>query len=525
MESSQFGGSDQRRHLGNLIQPAAEITALMALPPCSDYVDIPLGSPQPRSDLSLSSRPSVGCADLALAPPPSAVGTGLAPPPSAVGTGLAPPPSAVGTGLAPPPSAVGTNQTMALAPAPSAGVNSVLAPSANMVNVQTNPPHVSNPGVALNPTPFCQTTIPTYYSAATPTVGATLGGGSTPGWTGIVSGYDGTTPVEGDGKVLPPPPAQPPAPAAVTIADSTKWIFPPITEDAAKKAFLKYAKNKCCYGRGPARELTVQEFRTFDIYRYRLETFTESRACKWVTESYMGQAVDSAVYGPAPQPWDIAVEIPPLFKDVMHKMPIPHTASLKTCPRCMGMGRAVCPKCHGTGRVQCWVCQGSGRRLQMEMCHNCYGNGAESCRMCHNNYGPCMGCSGNGQILNYIQLTIAWKNNIFEFIGEHNSEFPNKLFQDVNGEKIFTDEQVLVPPLINTPVSSINNASQNALDQHHTQFSSSCRVLRQRQTVEWLPLAKLQYKWKEIESNFFVYGKGHKVHTTTYPAKCCCAVM
>lgn len=338
-----------------------------------------------------------------------------------------------------------------------------------------------------------------------------------------IPGYEGMGSNDG-GKFLPPP--QPgPIPGTVPTPANTSWIIPSISEDDARNALMDYAKNKCCYRSTPAEEMDFHELRPFNTYRYRLETFTESRTCKWVTKPYTGQAVDSPVFGIPPQPWDIPIQIPAMFKDDEINMPVPHTSSLKACPQCLGICRTVCKKCHGTGRVRCWVCNGTGRRFD-DVCHHCRGQGTESCTTCHSTrYERCVGCSGRGQILNYIELTVTRKNNIHEFVADHNSEFPTELFKKVNGEKIFMDEQLLLPPLVNFPALSINQASQNALQNHHAQFSSTSRMLRQRHCIEWLPLTKVEYIWRGNRYDYFVYGKENKVYTDNYPQKCCCVIM
>ncbi|XP_073447609.1 protein SSUH2 homolog isoform X2 [Aquarana catesbeiana] len=154
----------------------------------------------------------------------------------------------------------------------------------------------------------------------------------------------------------------------------------------------------------------------------------------------------------------------------------------------------MCLKCHGTGRAQCMWCNGRGRRMQMELCQHCYGNGTER------------------------------KNNVFEFITDQNSEFSSDLFRNVKGEKLVMDEQSKVSGITDFPDPTIIEVSQNALEQHWTRFSS-CRVLRQRQSVERLPLTRVQYCWKEKQLSYFVYGTESKVFVQNYPKKCCCVVM
>ncbi|KAG8547970.1 hypothetical protein GDO81_027015 [Engystomops pustulosus] len=175
--------------------------------------------------------------------------------------------------------------------------------------------------------------------------------------------------------------------------------------------------------------------------------------------------------------------------------------------------------------MKCGDCNGSGKRSEEE-CMNCNGTGSMGCRTCNQtNVQTCPGCSGKGQVMTFIELTVTWKNNIYEFIPDHHSEFPTDLFKKVTGEKMYVDEQILVPPVINFPEPSINQNSQTAVQQHYSQYMSTCRILKQRHSIEWLPLTKVEYMWRGKRYDYFVYGKENEVYTDNYPQKCCCAVM
>ncbi|KAM4722798.1 protein SSUH2 homolog [Rhinophrynus dorsalis] len=398
-------------------------------------------------------------------------------------------------------------------------MNPAMAPMANYA-VSMNPSMAPSPYPPMN---MAGPTTPLLFGQAADGIAAPTAPPADQ--LGPMSGYEGMGTGDGSGKYLPPPPpGLIPSPVEPPPSNSN-WTIPSITEAVARDALLEHAQNKCCYGTSPAKEMVIKELQPFNTYRYRLETFTESRACEWVTKPHDGKVVDSQAFGPPPLPWDVPVQVPTLFKDEETKMPVPHTSSLKTCPQCLGMGKTVCEKCHGTGRVQCWVCNGSGRCSGSDECTTCHGNGTTSCNACTNTFQTCKGCTGKGQVLNYIQLGITWKNNVFEFVADHHSEFPTDLFKKVRGDVIFTDENILVPPLVNFPEPSINTASQNALQQHHTQFASSSRILRQKHTIEWLPLTKVEYSWKEKQYSYFVYGKENKVHTKDYPVTCCCCTL
>ncbi|KAM9325322.1 protein SSUH2 homolog [Gastrophryne carolinensis] len=342
-----------------------------------------------------------------------------------------------------------------------------------------------------------------------------------PQFTGI-PGYEG---VDGAGKFLPPPPpVVGPGPDSLPTP-TNNWTIPSISQETAKQALLDYANGQCCYGSSPAEEMEIQQMKPFNTYRYRLETFTEHRSCESVNKPLTSDKLDGPGNGPAPQPWDIILEPPSLFHDETKKMPVPHTTSKKQCQECNGKGKIICSKCNGNGQVKCDSCNGSGRGAGEE-CSNCNGSGTRGCPTCNQtNVQTCPGCSGKGQVMTYIELTVTWKNNLYEFIPDHHSEFPTDLFKKVTGEKIFTDEQFLVPPLATFPEASINQASQTGVQQHYSQFVSTCRILKQRHSIEWLPLTKVEYNWKGKSCSYFVYGRENRVETKDYPSTCCCVIL
>ncbi|XP_018410715.1 PREDICTED: protein SSUH2 homolog [Nanorana parkeri] len=326
-----------------------------------------------------------------------------------------------------------------------------------------------------------------------------------------IPGYEGMSD-DGSGKFLPPPPVVGPGPDALPTPSNKDWTIPSITQEMAKQALLDYVSGQCCYGSSPVEEMEIQQMKPFNTYRYRLETFTESRSCEWVTKPLTNDKLDGPSNGPAPQPWDIILEPPALFHEETKKQSIPHTSSKKECEECHGKGKIICQKCNGNGRVKCETCNGTGRSAGEE-CSNCMGTMSQGCKTCNQtNVQTCPGCAGKGQVVSYIEMTVAWKNNLYEFIPAQNSEFPTDLFKKV-------------PPLVNFPDASINQASQTAVQQHYSQFISSCRILKQRQTIEWLPLTKVEYNWKGKSCKYFVYGRENKVETKDYPSTCCCVIL
>ncbi|XP_078517798.1 protein SSUH2 homolog [Lissotriton helveticus] len=335
-----------------------------------------------------------------------------------------------------------------------------------------------------------------------------------------VPGYEGVG--GGDGIWLPPPPM--PALPIDVPAPNIEWSITSITEDTAKEAFLKYAGSKCCYSKGPAKDMLLKDLQPFNTYRYRLETFTESRNTGWKNVPYNGEPVDS-MGGPPPLPWDIPVPVPEMFKHAEEHIKVPRTASVKACDKCLALGQTICTKCNGAARLPCTVCRGTGKNVD-DQCSHCNGIGNQSCSSCSGQGRVnCEVCHGKKNLLCYIELKVTWQNNVKEFLADQSCGFPNERFKKVTGKPLFTDEQFMVYPVVSFPVASINQASKEAIEKHRSEFSSNARILKQKHTIELIPLTKVNYSWKGNPNSYFVYGVENKVFTDSYPATCCCSVM
>ncbi|KAM3846476.1 protein SSUH2 homolog isoform 2-T2 [Vipera latastei] len=300
------------------------------------------------------------------------------------------------------------------------------------------------------------------------------------------------------------------------------------SEQEIKDAFLQYTATKFFYRSAPAKHLKVQKLTPLNTYRYRLETFTESRDTHLASECYYGGFVDSADVAPQPTPWEIPVDPPPLFTDCEMHIPVPHSYSLGNCQNCNGRGAITCQSCQGKGKKKCPCCNGSGfNSSEFTSCSWCSGSGNNRCFSCHGNGGHmCYRCDCKGILLYHTELSITWKNNILEHIADKKSEVPVYHLQEATGRKILSDEHNLVRPIIDFPESSIQDYSRTSIVQHKMMFASDeHRILKQRQTVELVPLTKVKYEWKGKPYSFCVFGNENKVYSEDYPAKCWCSIL
>ncbi|XP_053154743.1 protein SSUH2 homolog [Hemicordylus capensis] len=306
--------------------------------------------------------------------------------------------------------------------------------------------------------------------------------------------------------------------------------IPRMTEDMARNMLRSFVHSKCCYGNRAAEELVIQELKQQTFYRYRLETFNETRLSEWNFEPYTNNLVDGPQNGSSPRLWDINVQGPLMFQEDTKKCRVPHSSLVKECHKCHGRGRYKCSGCHGAGRMRCVTCSGAKHKTKhqkhqkhQKRCQMCSGTGRKRCSTCSGRGNKtCATCQGEKKLLHFIQLLITWKNNVYEFISEHQSKFPRELLSKAIGENIFKDENTLVYPLVGFPYPEISLASQRAIAEHNAAFTSTSRILQQRQTIELIPVTEVHYQYAGKTYLYYVYGMENKVHALDYPERYCC---
>ncbi|XP_023667116.1 protein SSUH2 homolog [Paramormyrops kingsleyae] len=325
-----------------------------------------------------------------------------------------------------------------------------------------------------------------------------------------IPGYDGV----GGGGFLPPPPI-PANPFPQPEPHNVDCCVPPLTEEAARSALKEYVSGHCCYGSDPVNDGKITEMKAFNTYRYRLETFTESRSTEWSQEPYTGQSVDAHIQM-APTPWNIPAQPPEMFKDTTKDIKVPNTSSLKDCDTCHANGTIKCTICEGSGKRHLGVSSSDGDNSVAEStCLDCSGKGTQECKT----------CKGKGKLVVYINLKVKWTNNKSDYTMEQSSGLKSDTISTVSGKKLLEDTKLLVYPVMGFPDAQLNHESERLVREHQAQYSQTARILQQRQTIEYIPISKVTYTWKERPLSYIVYGNEHKVYTNDYPATCCCTIL
>uniref|UniRef100_A0A3Q4BF58 Uncharacterized protein n=1 Tax=Mola mola TaxID=94237 RepID=A0A3Q4BF58_MOLML len=307
---------------------------------------------------------------------------------------------------------------------------------------------------------------------------------------GNVPGYEGT--VGGGAYDNQPIPAGGNAYASLCLCCS----IPSLPEDVAQEAFKSFASSQCCYSEAPAKNGVITNMEVFNTYRYRLETFTESRSTEWATKPHEGELADFYTQT-APRPWEVQATPPSHFTNHTEEIRVPYTSSIQE----INHGKKICPSQNVRQCVTCLcVC------VCVCVCR---------CTECDQGMKECETCKGKLRVLTYIKLKVT-----FEDIMKTNIHALETLMTKDTFSSHFQ-----VYPLLGFPNTAIVEASERLVREQQSKYTQNSRILQQRQTVELIPVTKVNYKWKGDSHVYYVYGNENKVSADNYPATCCCVIQ
>ncbi|KAG2471116.1 SSUH2 protein, partial [Polypterus senegalus] len=367
----------------------------------------------------------------------------------------------------------------------------------------------------------------------------------------VIPGYEST----GTFDDLPPPqpgfgvPGQNPNPPV------PHWNIPSISEDVAKEVFIDYASSKCCYGTRPAKELVFTDLQPYNTFRYRLETFTESRSTEWAYEPYrvsrmvrapkmttgkrklktLSIAEQVTVIRAVEKGDKKTVEIAEQFgiptstlsTFLKEKEKILKLYSEKSCGHQKRMRECEYPVIEQY--ILKWFVQARDRNVPINgkllqkldvfrssdeieeiderdaSAHRCQaknvtlameGEKSDAVTAVDGEryavhralaQDTVKGNDAHGAMeldaedaLGVVEVDIkpVKKNQIYEHVPNRCPDFPIKLFEKVNGDKFFVDENIFVYPIVGFPDEEICEASKKGNQEHLAKFSKM-RILQQ----------------------------------------------
>ncbi|CAD5218636.1 unnamed protein product [Bursaphelenchus okinawaensis] len=152
----------------------------------------------------------------------------------------------------------------------------------------------------------------------------------------------------------------------------------------------------------------------------------------------------------------------------------------------------------------CLFCQGRG----IKDCHHCKGQGKKTCSY----------CGGHGSVRQYTKLKVFFAVERSDYFTH--SEVPEILMTQASGEVSLMETQGYLMPIKKFPINDINEISKKLLAQHMQKSLGACRVIKQRQTVEAVPVAKVHWKLGKKSGIFYVFGQEKLCYIPKSPTKC-----
>ncbi|KAJ6668289.1 hypothetical protein lerEdw1_015666, partial [Lerista edwardsae] len=101
-----------------------------------------------------------------------------------------------------------------------------------------------------------------------------------------LSPYEWTFRDHGRKKIIPPPEVTRKFSEQRSSPVFLECRIPRMTEDMARNVLRSFVNSKRCYGNRAAEELVIQELKQQTLYRYRLQTFNETRLSESTFEPY-----------------------------------------------------------------------------------------------------------------------------------------------------------------------------------------------------------------------------------------------
>ncbi|XP_014680634.1 PREDICTED: protein SSUH2 homolog [Priapulus caudatus] len=300
-----------------------------------------------------------------------------------------------------------------------------------------------------------------------------------------------------------------------------------LNEEDVREALLSYIAQNCCYGKGTAREMRINEIKLTSGLHYVLESYCEKRLSSWHQDAYTGQLIDGPHNGHPPSVWQVPCTASNLFANESKYVEVPHTCTVMPCHLCHASGYNPCHQCMGRGWRRCSSCRGSGRGMHStnssgsSHCISCHGHGMKKCHTCQGEgMILCVVCQGYKQVRNYIRLKIDYTNHVSEYVIER-TEMPDHLIKNVEGQVILQQQFAAVSPLIGFLDGEMVEASIKMINDDKASHANEY-ILQQRQTLRAVPVSEVHCMWKGSAGQFWVYGNERKIHAPDYPDKCCC---
>ncbi|KRX15476.1 Protein SSUH2 -like protein [Trichinella nelsoni] len=155
----------------------------------------------------------------------------------------------------------------------------------------------------------------------------------------------------------------------------------------------------------------------------------------------------------------------------------------------------------------------------VDLCGVCQGRGLRPCNLCKG-FGskPCTVCNGTGKVRFVTKVRVKYSVLKDEYC--HEVHLPDEELQKVTGDLVLVECQPVVLPIKKFPIPAISEQSERLIKAHLQKQTPSTKILKQRQTLEAVPIAEVLYEVGNRTNKFWVLGRERVAYVPQYPKKC-----
>uniref|UniRef100_A0A5S6QWY6 Protein SSUH2-like protein n=1 Tax=Trichuris muris TaxID=70415 RepID=A0A5S6QWY6_TRIMR len=354
--------------------------------------------------------------------------------------------------------------------------------------------------------------------------------------------------------------------------------FPEFTEEEIRRSLDSEVKKHKYWSNTTLNGLKILRIETSVTMRYRLESFIESRTKQPICEPATDELEPLEMH--CSSVWEVPCSPTRMFSEETKVLNLPGSTRISKCATCNGQGANLCYHCRNSGTVRCTACNGTGMKSGVphpavvthplvgafpytdrgssysggamastsrgrkpyglgtpahlssitgvpppglsivDLCAVCQGSGIRQCSVCKG-FGnkPCSVCNSTGRVRFVTKVTIRYSIMKGEYCHEMN--LPDEELEKVTGELVLVECQAVVSPIRNFPIAAISEHSARLIRSHLDKQTPNSRILKQRQTLEAVPIADVLYELGGRTGRFWVLGRERIAFVPQYPKKCC----
>ncbi|KRZ85581.1 Protein SSUH2 -like protein [Trichinella sp. T8] len=268
-----------------------------------------------------------------------------------------------------------------------------------------------------------------------------------------------------------------------------------------------------------------------------------------------------------------------MFTEETKVLNMPGSSRIAKCASCHGQGVNLCFHCRNSGSIRCNACNGTGMKSGVphpavvthplvatfpyydgsrsysnastasasksrkrfglgtpahlstltgipppgltivDLCGVCQGRGLRPCNLCKG-FGskPCTVCNGTGKVRFVTKVRVKYSVLKDEYC--HEVHLPDEELQKVTGDLVLVECQPVVLPIKKFPIPAISEQSERLIKAHLQKQTPSTKILKQRQTLEAVPIAEVLYEVGNRTNKFWVLGRERVAYVPQYPKKC-----